>query len=411
MPAMRNGFRHVVSFVALSSIGLVVPGCGRQTPFEPLVTSTRPGTDEVVAALHRGPALEDDECQDFVERLTDAIHSDENSELHGVVDWTSIFERATADVDAPDAARREFIAGAIGTWRDQAKWAGGIANELATGGSYELLRIHNVGQRRHALFRLLQPEMRGVSYHDYVLARRDDGVVMAVDIYVLPSGELLSDTVRRAFAGEHGADEQARAIEQLTSDVQAGRHQQALAGFDELPSAAKRDKTLLLLRLRAAQDVDDRAYAAALSDLERYHPEDPSIDMLSIDGYLLKKQYDLALRSVGRLEKTLGGDPYLNVLRANINFESGNLDAARRAAEAAVAESPKLEVGYWALVTVLLKQQDIAAALPLMARLEDEFGADLSSVEEQPLYKHLVSSPQYEAWRAERSSGDTTQNR
>jgi tetratricopeptide (TPR) repeat protein len=388
-------------------------GCG---PRAERPAATAPAAEAVsLASLHVGPPLTEDECQDFAQRLTDAVHSDEDPGLDELIDWDALFARATAGLEAPRRFRERFIDGAREAMHGPGGFSAQLAQAVSAGGSYRFLRVRNGDGQPRALFRLLLPGSGGVNYHELPLARRGEGRVMAVDIHIYLTGELMSDTMRRAFV-PIAADASAGLIERLAgreqdlvkhfstvermmTEVRAGRHQAGLAAYRQLPESLQREKTFLILRMQAAQALNEQEYAAAIADLERFHPDDPCIDILSIDGHLLKKQYALALRSIGRLDKAIGGDPYLDVLKSNVSFEQGDLPAAREAAERAVAGEPTLPDAHWALVTVLLKQQDFGAALDAMTRLEEEFQADFSRIETEPLYEPLVRSPEYAVWR------------
>ena len=48
------------------------------------------------------------------------------------------------------------------------------------------------------------------------------------------------------------------------------------------------------------------------------------MDLISIDAFLIHKEYDKAQAAIDRLDESLGGDPYLNVLRSTIFMEQGN---------------------------------------------------------------------------------------
>ena len=74
-----------------------------------------------------------------------------------------------------------------------------IATAVQAGGDYRFLRIRKQGDKKRLLFRLLLADDEGLNYHELPLAKRPDGKVVAIDIYVYMSGETLSTTVRRMY--------------------------------------------------------------------------------------------------------------------------------------------------------------------------------------------------------------------
>ena len=88
--------------------------------------------------------------------------------------------------------------------------------------------------------------------------------------------------------------------------------------YKELPASAQVIKT---------RD-DDAAFGDAVGQrcrvpghdrrFSQAHPNDAMIDLISVDAYILRKAYDKALEAIDRVDKAIGRDPYLKVLRGNV---------------------------------------------------------------------------------------------
>ena len=116
-------------------------------------------------------------------------------------------------------------------------------------------------------------------------------------------------------------------IQEISDAIRQNNPRQAIAVYDALPQSIKGEKVPLLARLMAAQSLDDDAeYRKAMDDFRRYFPEDPCLDLINIDHYFLTKQFDKELAAIDHIETVVGGDPYLNVLRANVYFAQGKID-------------------------------------------------------------------------------------
>ncbi|MEJ7639603.1 MAG: hypothetical protein WKF75_16915, partial [Singulisphaera sp.] len=158
------------------------------------------------------------------------------------------------------------------------------------------------------------------------------------------------------------------------------------------------DKNLLLLRLQAAPNLGDEEYTAVIEDFRKYHPDDPCLDILSIDTSILKKDYAKALASIDRLDKAVGGDPYLDSLRANVYLDGQKPDAARQAARRALEREPTLIDAYWSLVAISLKEREFAETLELLNAIGEKFDIVFEDLGTMPEYAEFVETPQYQQW-------------
>src|SRR5262249_1542834 len=152
--------------------------------------------------------------------------------------------------------------------------------------------------------------------------------------------------------------------------ARAGQHQEVLTLYDQLPADLQRDKNVLLMRLRAAQAVGDDKYAEAMRDFRTYHSDDPCIDFLSITYYLQTKEFARALQMIDRVEKAIDGDPYLNLLRALVHTEAGDILAARKDDEKALAEEPTLLEAHWDLVRIAMLEKNFTETLERLREIE-----------------------------------------
>jgi hypothetical protein len=383
-------------------------GCNRTRPAAPV--------ERAVEEFHQGPPLTEADGKQFAAQLEKAAHEGNARAFQDLFDWKALFERSTAGLDP--SIGKEVLKGA-----EQADAAGSFARQIteavSKGGSYRLVRVHDVDGHRRVLFRLLQPQ--GVNYHDLILVRGADNQIRAVDFLVYLSGELMSRTFHRLFLtlavsssrgllGKlMGTDrelvENASTMTAMNQAIRDGKPADALAKFKTLPPRLKKEKAFLLIRLMAAQAVGEEAYQEAMDDIAREHPGDPCMDLIRIDALLLKKKFDDARAAVDRLDQALGGDPYLDVFRCNISLESGQLEQAREAAQRAVKALPDQQLPHWCLVTVSLRQKDHEETARLLTDLEDRFKLQMDNLENNKDYQDFVRSPAYKKWLNRKKEG------
>lgn len=360
-----------------------------------------------------GP-VRDDEVKAFANAVEKAIHGGDSAAFTSLIDWNAIVDKAEEGVDAPQAMRNGFREGILGSLEKPQGFAGQMVAAAKKGGSYQLLRTRVRGKRKTALFRLVHPNNGGLNYHEFELSRRPDGKVRAVDIYIYLSGELFSSTIRRSyvqlaaqqsrgvFARLLGSDQEflksVSKLGEMTTLSAAGRNREALDVYNGLPPAVQNEKTFLLIRLQVAQKLGEAQYAEAIARFRALYPNDACVDILSIDGFVMMKQYDKSLAATDRLDKSLGGDPYLNLLRAGIYLSAGQPEKARAVARTGVQEAPDLLDVYWALLGADLKLNDFPAAIETLKSIDNRFHIQFNDLTTNPEFAGFVKSPQFEEW-------------
>ena len=183
----------------------------------------------------------------------------------------------------------------------------------------------------------------------------------------------------------------------IGNDVREGRFDQALAKYRQLPTELKQDRTIQLGGLIAARGIGGDEYVAMLDEVRKNNPGNTTGDLVSIDYFRLKGQHDEALDCIERLDKAVGGDPYLSFVRGNVLVEAGRYAAAKAELESAIEQEPTLEDDYWARITVALKEQNYADTLAWLRTIVEKSNA---VIEEQDVrasedYAEFVQSPQF----------------
>jgi tetratricopeptide (TPR) repeat protein len=397
---------------ALLFAAICATGCGRpaaQTPAGPRASVTATVKD-------MGTRPTEDEAEHFAEDLIDAIDADDVNKFNALMDWNAVFDQATGGIEVSADWKQGFQKGFIGAVAKP----GGFFERLATfsksGGTMTLLRVHDVKGRPRALLRALDPE-RGFDYLDFELTRRADGKVRATDIYIFIAGDRFTKIIRglylplaanqsrnivdKLLTAESDMVKAAPKLKSLADAVRNNQAQEALAIFDALPAGAKKEKTVMLLRLQAAQaSNDDNLYLAAMDELSRTFPGDPCVDMTAIDAFLIRKEYDKAFSAIDRLDKSVGGDPYLNLIRANIFSEQGKNEQAARLAQKAVEQEPTLPDAHYSRLVFASGQKKYADMVKYLQEFEDVFGEPAEGLESEPEFAGFVASKEYKDYKA-----------
>jgi hypothetical protein len=356
------------------------------------------------------------EALEFFETVSTALDADDVSSVNALFDLDAMFNAATVGFGESAEirkARSDFMSSIKSAIAMGRGYFASIAKKIQNGGSYSCLRSHVVDGKRRLLVRVLEPGALR-EYHDLVLSRRGENKVVIVDAYLMRSGELMSQATRRAFLpyakhvfpkivdGSNGLEREffnhAEKLRVLERAMRERRFSEAAATFESLPEAMRHDRALQLMYVKASAELGEEKFVPALAELRKRYPEYPSVDLISIDWYVFKKDYPPALPAIDRLDSALGGDAHLKILKAGIYVEQKELVAARKLADAAIAEEPTLLEAHWALVSISLAKKDFRETASHLTRIADTFEiefADLTEIEE---YAEFVKSPEYAEW-------------
>ena len=348
-----------------------------------------------------------DRHEEFAKRIEALIAQKDGKAFDALVDVDSMLAQATRGLAVPPQNVEDFKKGFKRSFSLSKQIFGGLQDS----GTYSFLRLRRVDGRQQAVFRVNMEG--GINYHEHILSPGPNDLRIE-DLYVFATGEHLSETLRRhalnAFAPSRGFVTKLLGKDQeylknldkigaMKGHLDQREFQQGLAVFQSLPESLRKEKIFLILRLQLASGSgDEKAYAKAIEDFERAHPKDPALDLLSIDGFLLAKEYPKALACIDRLDKRVGGDPYLDVLRGNVHVEAGDQAKARECARRALKNDPGLQDALWTLVTVSLREKDWKETARLLGRIEKDFGAVIE-VESVPLYEEFTKTPEYAEWK------------
>ena len=329
------------------------------------------------------------------------------------IDFDRLVRRGIEDLEAAEPIKQKFTEGI----EQGFDLASAICNDVNAGGSYTLLSLREIDGRPQALFRLISVD--GVNYHDLLLERGDR--LQIVDVFVHSNGEWISQLVRRGFlpvAARFGGgtkDENQDADTLYLDNVQTiltmiqhyreGRYEEALDVFHSLPAELKTNRNILMQRFAIAVKVGGKPYDAAMADLKTAFPDDPSLGLVLIDYHFNRGEYEKSLEIIDRLDRQLGGDPYLDFFRANVFYVAGRLDKAKKAARRAIKAEPTLEDPYWTLVTISLDEKQFTETARLLTEIETALGLLLGDLGGVPEYEEFVRSDVYAAW-AIRHEGD-----
>lgn len=364
-----------------------------------------------IANEFAAPYTPEDDAEQFVREMLLTVERQNSRDFSRLIDWDEVLNRALVNLPESEASK-SFREGFVDTIEGPGGLPASIVTAVTDGGSLTLMRCITDDKGNRALFRLILPN-GGFNYFEMELSKNEEGQIRVVDIYPYSAGENISVTLRRAYLPLVGDAENmpndlgineglyikhASDYSRFADLVAAGEAERAMAIYDTLPEELQNDKNGLLLRLRATQQLGDGLYGEALQAIRELYPNDPSSDLLSIDAYLIAKDFDAAITCIDRLERRVEGDPYLDVQRAAVMIMKEEWDQAEAFARKALDDPGTQLRAYWTLVTVSLAREDYAETLNLLKQMDGKFEMSWADLTEVPEYKGFVASPQHTEW-------------
>jgi hypothetical protein len=358
-----------------------------------------------LAQAQPGPAAPSEKaCLEFARRLQAAIAGDDPASADASIDFRVILMEGLRGTTLSAEDKKEIEGGGL-----QIPWGATIAKQIEEKGSYTFLRVREQAGMRKALFRMISSN--GVNYHDYHLVAAEGGGLRVADIYVYQSAECLSATFGRMMvsaklgrSGKAMSKPQAEYLEGLRKAgearqlLQKGDPAGYLKAYAKLPAVIQREKGILILRTMAAAQVGEKEAVEAMEDFKKAYPDDPCLDLVSIDPLTKLKKYDQVLEAIDRLEKSLGGDPYLDFLRASIHLLDEKPAKVKECARRAIQRDPTLDDPYWLMVTMTLKEKAWAETARWLSSIEKDLGLEIGDLTAIELYADFVKTAEYRAW-------------
>lgn len=318
------------------------------------------------------------------------------SELDRRIDAPLLFSRVFANRKIPDAEKDGFVRGFGSVGKVLCRELTGEARVDAT-----FLRVRLVDGAPRPLLRLVT---QGILTYVELELDKQAGRVRVADLTMASAGERFSDVIGGAADMLMAAPAEVEALAEKTQRVnhlmQTKQWKEAETAFRALPAKFRATKAARLMELRIAAELGEDTYRTALAAYAKASPNDPSLALLQIDRALLQNQPADALRQIAILDEQVGGDPYLDTLRADAYAADGKLDEALAAAERAAKGAPESDSVWWQLATQQTASRRYGDAVTTLAVLRDRFGHDVSAATlgSDERFTALVQSAEFAAW-------------
>jgi len=301
------------------------------------------------------PALSNADCEKFGRSLAADINQGQPQKILEQLDCTALGERTVQGLNFGDADRAGFVQSFSESFKKS------FGKQIGDWQNARYIRTTTTGGQKRVLMRVIA-NSGALNFVEWVCVSNGRGGVKTVDFFSFVTAELVSETSRRGVL-PYVAEKQRGIVARLTKGesayvrafpkfseavevLQSGDADKALGILEALPDEVKVTPFCLLIRLQVAQKADEKVYVRVIEEWEKARPGDPSLDLVSIDGCIMRKDYDGCVRRIEALQKRVGGDGYLQAMKANVYTMAGSIDKAGVAIREAIAQEPTMANSY-----------------------------------------------------------------
>ncbi len=359
-------------------------------------------------SVTQGPKITEAEAETVARALEQAVQRNNAAAFDRIFDLKAMVDHGMPADLRGTAQAKEVTHGILSTL------SGNLLQNL-NAGDYRFLSATPDPDGASAHMRLL-PGDGSLNYHRLIIGRNAAQQPTVVDVFVYVTGEPLSHTMGRMvgqLSGGSGHESMAVAqgMQRASTALQAGQPARALAVLDGLPARWQQQKSIMQMRIVAANGVAAQnleagrplsdGYQKAVRAFQAAFPKADHLALLLMDYHFLARDFPKAAAAVDQLDQQVGRDPYLNLIRTNIAVGQGDAKAVRQFAEAFIAALPDRAMdAYGAMLDFAIHTENHAETTRVLKAIEantsTRFPVDFNKAEPFARYR---ASTEYERWK------------
>lgn len=274
--------------------------------------------------------------------------------------------------------------------------------------NFEFLRVQKINGRFHFLGRIILKN-NGINYIHFSVKKDkklmiNDGYSFLINDYFSKS---VSDVLMFILPDKENEEKDIAAkaellnMKKIVAAKNQGDYKKMLKLYSGLKDGQRKLKTFLNLRLYAAQNVSNEEYKKAIDYYYKLYPNEPGLTLMMIDRYLLDDNYDFALQAINKTDSIVGGDVYLETLRASVSTLVDDYETARTSYEAYFKKfpnDPDNAEAYPIYISILVYYDEYVKAIEATKTCKKKFGVDALKEFTEEDYPQFFSSQEYKEY-------------
>ena len=343
----KSIFHKSIPFITSILICLFFVKC-KQTPNSNIITS--------------------DDYLSFAQMLADSIDNSNASFFNQHFDVDSIANSILDSIHGPKITKEGFKKGVT----DHLDVGVNIVSAMGIDGHCKLLKVTKDSIPK-ALYK-----------------NKQDSTIQIIDYYPYAVGQQFSNTLRRIYLSSLSDLRDSINIDSLslpdslyvahilTLDkigtlFEKGQFSNALALIDSFPPTIREDKMIQITKLNIAFNEGGETYSQTAEAFKQAYPKDPIVEVMLLDFAFAQKEHTKALTIIDSLDKKIGGDPYLKVMKSAIYEDLEKDDVVESLLKEVIAAEASMEEPYWKIIALYIKQKKYDKAVALFPQMQELF--------------------------------------
>lgn len=285
-------------------------------------------------------------------------------------------------LDTKSSKIKNFNKGFYEGFSESFKFGNVILDNLNKGGRYDYLRSFKDENGNNIIqFRLYGDD--GLNYHNHIVEFVNNEPKI-VDTYIFIIGEYLSETIKSMYMSlvakqnfkslfKSKSMNDISLLPKIKALRAEGKYEEAKKVYNQLSDKGKTNKLFMLMDVSISQNLSEEEYKKAISNYEEKFPNDPSLNLVSIDGYILTEEYDKALENINKLDKALNGDSFLDFMRGSIYYLKSDFENAEKYFSTTAEKYIDFIEPIDSLLTIYIEQQKNEKAVEVLNKMITNF--------------------------------------
>lgn len=284
-----------------------------------------------------------DEYQQIKEDISAYFYDGHFSDLNEYVDYKALLSITLDNMETGDLSENYFdmivaeLSNETDFWENTA-WGTDF---------YDLIKEY-VNEEGYSVLVYRAYGEEGINYDEYVLGKIE-GKIKIIDVFNVASGQLLSETLREIVENILGSkntqldpNKTKLLVQQTVTAYQSGDYETAVNTFNQLPEELKSTRVMRLMEFSLYMWYDEDIYKEKIEQYKEDYPHSASVDLMLIDYYTVKEEYDMAIASIEAVEELYPDDGALDYFKASVYLELNDCKSAVNSFQNATISSPEI---------------------------------------------------------------------
>jgi len=280
-----------------------------------------------------------------------------------------------------------------------------LASSAGHNSQYKFLRLKSTNPPI-GLFRISSPDM--LNYQEVFLGETENGSPIIKDFYAYQEAEWFSQGLERMYIINlsqemkdfiHTIADALPIIAEAAEEAEHGHLAPSFVSLKKLPENVLKQKVVLLMLMNMGAELNEDSLTIASDIFKKHYPKDPLLELKLFDYSMLQSDTSKIILALDNLNKKIGGDVYIDVMKAAIFKNNNQISKAEGLLKNALEKEPDNEESYWLYFDLLAKQKNYSEIIRIFEQFRKEFDDDPSEYLDEEKYADFLGSEEFLDWK------------